>query len=76
MKQHLDKFAQSKLIRFGAVGGAGFFVNEAALFVAKGLLHLDDHAAWLFGFWSLLRDYTLLLGEKAKPLSSPRSQSR
>ncbi len=50
MKQLIDKFAQSKLIRFGAVGGAGFFVNEAALVVAKMLLHLDDHAAWLFGF--------------------------
>ncbi len=50
MKQLIDKFAQSKLIRFGAVGGAGFFVNEAALFVAKGALHLGDHAAWLFGF--------------------------
>jgi len=50
VKQHLDKLLASKLIRFGAVGGAGFFVNEAALFVAKGLLHLGDHAAWLFGF--------------------------
>lgn len=50
MKQLIDTVARSKLLRFGAVGGAGFFVNEAALFVAKGLLHLGDHAAWLFGF--------------------------
>lgn len=50
MKQHLATLLNSKLIRFGAVGGAGFFVNEAALLVAKMLLHLDDHAAWLFGF--------------------------
>ena len=40
----------SKLMRFGAVGGAGFFVNEAALAVAKELLHLGNDAAWLFGF--------------------------
>jgi putative flippase GtrA len=50
VKQLVDKFASSKLIRFGAVGGAGFFVNEAALFVAHGLLHFGEHAAWLFGF--------------------------
>lgn len=50
MKQHLDRLAASKLLRFGAVGGAGFFVNEAALFFAKAVLHLGDHPAWLFGF--------------------------
>jgi putative flippase GtrA len=50
VKQHIARFSQSKLIRFGAVGGAGFFVNEAALVVAKTLLHLGDHTAWLFGF--------------------------
>ena len=50
MKQLIDKVAASKLVRFGAVGGAGFFVNEAALVIAKTLLHLGDHAAWLFGF--------------------------
>lgn len=50
MKHHIARLSQSKLIRFGAVGGAGFFVNEAALVVAKMLLHLGDHEAWLFGF--------------------------
>lgn len=50
MKQLIDKFAASKLVRFGAVGGAGFFVNEAALLVAKMLLKLGDHPAWVFGF--------------------------
>lgn len=50
MKQLIDKVAASKLVRFGAVGGAGFFVNEAALVVAKNVLGLGDHAAWLFGF--------------------------
>jgi len=50
VKQLIDKVAASKLVRFGAVGGAGFFVNEAALVIAKTLMHLGDHAAWLFGF--------------------------
>jgi len=50
VKQLIDKVATSKLVRFGAVGGAGFFVNEAALVAAKNLLTLGDHAAWLFGF--------------------------
>jgi putative flippase GtrA len=45
-----DKIASSKILRFGAVGGAGFFVNEAALVIAKLVLHLGDHPAWLFGF--------------------------
>lgn len=50
MKEHLDRLKASKLIRFGAIGGAGFFVNEAALFVAVKLFALNDHSAWLFGF--------------------------
>jgi putative flippase GtrA len=50
VKQLIETFAASKLVRFGAVGGAGFVVNEAALVIAKTLLHLGDHSAWLFGF--------------------------
>ena len=50
MNQLIAKLAASKLVRFGAVGGAGFFVNEAALVIAKTVLHLGDHPAWLFGF--------------------------
>jgi putative flippase GtrA len=50
VKALIDKLMASKLIRFGAVGGAGFFVNEAALAVARAGLDLGDHAAWLFGF--------------------------
>jgi putative flippase GtrA len=46
----LDRLQRSKLVRFGAVGGAGFFVNEAALAVAKNLFRMGDHAGWLFGF--------------------------
>ncbi len=50
MKQLIQKVAASKLVRFGAVGGAGFVVNEAALVVARMAFHLGDHPAWLFGF--------------------------
>jgi putative flippase GtrA len=50
VKDLFDKLLASKLVRFGAVGGAGFFVNEAALVVARAVLHLGDHAGWLFGF--------------------------
>ena len=46
-----SKLAQSKLVRFGAVGGAGMFVNLAALAVAKELFGLHDLAAWFFGFF-------------------------
>ena len=50
MKDLLDRLQKSKLVRFGAVGGAGFFVNEAALAAAKNLFGTGDHAGWLFGF--------------------------
>jgi putative flippase GtrA len=46
-----DRLFQSKLIRFGAVGGAGMFVNAGALAVAKELFHLHDLASWFFGFF-------------------------
>jgi len=46
----LHRLTSSRLIRFGAVGGAGFFVNEAALAVAKLGFAMNDHAAWVFGF--------------------------
>jgi len=50
VKEYLDRLMQSKLLRFGAVGGAGMFVNLAALAIAKGPLHLHDLWAWCFGF--------------------------
>lgn len=46
----LHRLTSSRLLRFGAVGAAGFFVNEAALAVAKLGLAMNDHAAWVFGF--------------------------
>jgi putative flippase GtrA len=50
VRELFSRLCTSQLVRFGAVGGAGFFVNEAALAVARNLLHLGDHAGWLFGF--------------------------
>jgi putative flippase GtrA len=50
VKELVEKIAAHKFVRFGAVGGAGFFVNEAALAVAKELLNLGNTPAWLFGF--------------------------
>jgi putative flippase GtrA len=46
----IEKLSQSKLVRFGAVGGAGMFVNAGALALAKELFGLHDLAAWVFGF--------------------------
>jgi putative flippase GtrA len=51
VKELIGKLAASKLVRFGAVGGAGMFVNLAALAVAKELLGLHDLVAWFFGFF-------------------------
>lgn len=46
----VGKLCASRFIRFGVVGGAGFFVNEAALLVAHGILHAGPHASWLIAF--------------------------
>jgi putative flippase GtrA len=37
-------------LRFALVGGAGFVVNEAALWVALHLLHMGKDAGWFFAF--------------------------
>jgi len=50
LKQLFTTISSSKIVRFGAVGGAGFFINAAALALAKELLHLGDYAAWVFAF--------------------------
>ncbi len=46
----IAKICHSRFLRFGAVGGAGFFVNEAALFSAHHLLHLGGNASWFVAF--------------------------
>jgi putative flippase GtrA len=40
----------SRFLRFAAVGGAGFFVNEGVLFVAIRWLHLGAYAGGIFAF--------------------------
>lgn len=50
MKQLLQRLSASRFVRFSVVGGAGFFVNEAALALAKELLGVGDHAGWLIAF--------------------------
>jgi putative flippase GtrA len=45
------RFCNSRLVRFGAVGGAGFIVNEAALFAAHRLVHAGPHLSWLLAFF-------------------------
>jgi putative flippase GtrA len=42
---------QSRFLRFAVVGGAGFVVSQAGLYVALNLLHLGDTGAWLFAFF-------------------------
>lgn len=37
-------------LRFGLVGGAGFFVNAAAFWIALNVLHLGKDTAWFFAF--------------------------
>jgi len=41
---------QSRFLRFAVVGGAGFVVNEAALWIALNLLHLGKYGGGLFSF--------------------------
>jgi putative flippase GtrA len=44
------RLSGSRFLRFSVVGGAGFFVNEAALALAKELLGVGDHAGWFIAF--------------------------
>ena len=50
MKQLLQRLSASRFVRFSVVGSAGFFVNEAALALAKELLGVGDHAGWFIAF--------------------------
>lgn len=51
MKQHIEKLAASKLVRFGLVGGLGMPVNAVALAIAKEVFGLHDLGAWFVGFF-------------------------
>ena len=50
MNALIAKFWAQRFVRFAAVGGAGFFVNEAALLFAKDVLGAGDKAAWFIAF--------------------------
>jgi putative flippase GtrA len=44
------KLAESRFLRFAVVGGAGFLVNEAALWFALDVLSLGKYGAGIFSF--------------------------
>jgi putative flippase GtrA len=46
----IARMEASQFLRFAVVGGTGFFVNEAALFVFIKVLHLDAYAAGVLAF--------------------------
>jgi len=46
----LARARDSRFLRFAVVGGAGFFVNEATLFVALNWLMLGRYSAPIFSF--------------------------
>jgi len=50
VKDLLKRLSASRFIRFAAVGGAGFFVNEAALALAHELLGAGPRAGWFIAF--------------------------
>ena len=51
MNELIRKLLASRFIRFAAVGGAGFFVNEAALALAHGLLGAGPRLGWFIAFF-------------------------
>jgi putative flippase GtrA len=46
----IQRLFNSRFLRFGLVGGAGFVVNEIALAGALRLGHLDKYTGWLAAF--------------------------
>ena len=45
VRRLLDRFADSKFLRFAAVGAAGFLVNAVVLAIGLGALGLDPYSA-------------------------------
>ena len=45
-----ERIRESRFLRFALVGGTGFFVNEAMLFVAIHFLRLGAYAGGIFAF--------------------------
>ena len=46
----VSRILRSRFLRFALVGGTGFFVNEAALYCALALAHLDKYSGWFVAF--------------------------
>ena len=51
MTDFLRRISASRFLRFSAVGGAGFFVNEAALALAHELLGAGPRLGWFIAFF-------------------------
>jgi putative flippase GtrA len=49
-KDTVLRLCASRFVRFGVVGGAGFFVNEAALLAAEKMVHAGAHLSWVLAF--------------------------
>jgi len=47
----LQRLSASRFLRFSAVGGAGFFVNEAALALAHELMGAGPRLGWFIAFF-------------------------
>jgi putative flippase GtrA len=47
----IQKLQESRFLRFGIVGAAGFLVNEAALFFALHVIGLNAYSGALFSFF-------------------------
>jgi len=50
VREILRRLSASRFVRFAVVGGAGFFVNEAALAVAHELFGVGPRAGWFIAF--------------------------
>ena len=51
MSGPIARLRGSQFLRFAIVGGLGFFVNEAALFFALQILHMDRYSGAVFSFF-------------------------
>jgi putative flippase GtrA len=50
LKQVLRQLSGARFLRFAAVGGTGFFVNEGTLALAQELLRAGPRVSWFIAF--------------------------
>ncbi len=50
MATTVERFSDSRFLRFALVGTGGFFVNEAALWIALHLLHVNAYSGGVVSF--------------------------